>query len=232
MNFKTVVFTLTFITLFMGCSGGVNYTPEYIEQTSGKYLYNQDDIIEVFYEKNTLFLNWRGQEKIKPLALDETTIFIEQLYKKLRFNQHPETKKWYLSEVSKEDQDLASYDYIKVDDNYITPSMHLKKKAYSKALKGYLEIQKQDSNSLLINEREFNRLGYRFLRDSAYADAIEVFKINVALYPESDNVYDSLGEGYLKSGDSLQAYENYKMALELDNGNRRAKRYIDAYEKR
>ncbi|MEX0287994.1 MAG: tetratricopeptide repeat protein [Flavobacteriaceae bacterium] len=230
MNFKTVLYSLAILIVAVSCAGGVSYSPEHIEQTSGRYLYNQDDIIEVFYEDNTLYLRWRGQEKIKPLALDETTIFVEQLYKKLQFVQHPETKKWYLSEVSKENEALVSYDYVQVADDYNTPSMHLKNKAYAKALEGYLGIQKQDSNSVLINEREFNRLGYKFLRDSAYTDAIEVFKINVALYPDSDNVYDSLGEGYLKSGDSLQAYENYKKALELDNGNRRAKRYIDAFE--
>lgn len=215
-----------------GCSNAIDYSPEHIAQTSGRYLYNQDDIIEVFYQDNTLYLNWRGADRIKPLALDENTFFVEQIYEKLHFVQHPQTKERYLSVLSKEDESKITYDYLKVDDNFKSPSMYLKDKEYDKALGGYLQIQIQDSTSILINEREFNSLGYKYLRNEEYTDAIAVFKINVALYPESDNVYDSLGEAFLKAGDSLQAYENYSTALELNNANRRAKAFVEAYKKR
>jgi len=231
MKNKALLFSLFLLLILIGCSGSIDYSPEHISQTSGRYLYNPDDIIEVYYEKNTLYLKWRGADKIKPLALDNNTFFVEQLYKKLQFVQHPDTKKRYLSELSKESENEITYDYLKVADTFNTPSMYLKNKEYSNALSGYLKIQKQDSGSILINERDFNSLGYKFLRDTAYTDAIEVFKINVGLYPESDNVYDSLADAYARQGDSLQAYNNYKKALELDNGNRRAKRFVDAYEK-
>ena len=56
--------------------------------------------------------------------------------------------------------------------------------------------------------------------------------MNVALYPESDNVYDSLADAYLRSGDSLQAFNNYKIALEYNSGNKRAKQYVEAYNKK
>ena len=76
----------------------------------------------------------------------------------------------------------------------------------------------------------FNKKGYTLLRENKYNEAIHIFKINVALHPESENVYDSLAEAYLKSGDSLQAFNNYKKALELNTGNRRAKDYVNAYK--
>ncbi|MBE0424859.1 MAG: hypothetical protein IBX66_13150 [Lutibacter sp.] len=47
------------------------------------------------------------------------------------------------------------------------------------------------------------------MREKNFELAIAIFKINVALYPKSSNVYDSLGEAYLKSGDTLKAIENY-----------------------
>jgi len=53
----------------------------------------------------------------------------------------------------------------------------------------------------------------------------------MALYPKSDNVYDSLADAYLRNGDSLQAFNNYKKALELNTGNDRAKAYIKKYSK-
>ena len=230
MKIKAYLYFILSLTLVIACSGNKDYSPEHIAETSGRYLYNADDIIEVFYESNTLFLKWRGMDKIEPLALDQNTFFVEQLYEKLQFVQHPQTKQRYLSVVSKDKEDEITYDFIKVTDSFMTPSMYLKKFDYDKALAGYLSIQEKDSNSILLNERDFNALGYKFLNKEKYNDAIEVFKINTVLFPKSTNVFDSLGEGYLKSGDSLLAYENYRKALKIDNGNRRAKRYVDAFE--
>ena len=50
------------------------------------------------------------------------------------------------------------------------------------------------------------------------------------MYPKSSNVYDSLAEAYLLSGDSLQAYNNYKMAFNYDNRNNRAKEFVNKYD--
>ena len=72
-------------------------------------------------------------------------------------------------------------------------------------------------------------MGYKHIRDKKYKDALEIFKINVVLHPTSDNVYDSLAEGYLLNNDSLQAYTNFTKALDLNNRNRRAKAFVDAY---
>jgi predicted Zn-dependent protease len=54
----------------------------------------------------------------------------------------------------------------------------------------------------------------------------------MALYPNSSNVYDSLAEAYMKSGDTVQSIENYKKSLTLDSGNERAKRQLKKLEKK
>jgi len=225
---KTIIF-LCSLFLFVSCSNSVDFSHEHIQQTSGRYLYAPDEVIEVYYENNKLYLKWRGAEKIEPVLLDEHTFFIPDMYKKLRFVQQPNSNKRFLSVVNPEDEDLVTYDYLKLSDSVDIPSEYLKKGNYDKALSGYLEIQKQDSTHWSIEEYEFNRLGYSLLREKKYENAINVFKINVALYPKSSNVYDSLADAYLRSGDSLQAYDNYKMALELDVDNVRAQQYIKAY---
>ena len=224
------LFFILFLIVF-SCSKNIDYSSEYMEQTSGRYLYNQDDVIDVYYDNGKLFLKWRGAEKIKPVILDKETFILVEINQKFHFVQHPETKKRYLSKISKENEDIISYDYKKVPNSFKVPSMHLKNKDYDKALVGYLEIQKQDSTSVLINEREFNSLGYKLLREKEYQNAIDLFKMNVILYPESDNVYDSLADAYLRSGDSLQAFNNYKKVLEYNNGNKRAKQFVEAYNK-
>jgi len=224
--------TILFCFLFVvSCSKSVDYSPEHIEQTSGRYLFTPDEVIEVYYEGNNLFLKWRSVTKIEPVILDQNTFFVADMYKKLRFVKHPNTGSRYLSIVNPDHDDLITYDYLKLSDSTDIPSAYLKNGDYDKALSGYLEIQKQDSNSELFNQNEFNRLGYRFLREEEYQDAISVFKINVALFPESSNVYDSLAEAYLKSGDSLNAYNNYKKALDLDSDNKNAAQYVNDYKK-
>ncbi|RKE97952.1 tetratricopeptide repeat protein [Ichthyenterobacterium magnum] len=231
MKIKTLLLSLVVAVIISSCSNKPDYTAEFKEQTSGRYLFTQEELIEVYYIDNTLFLKWKGAEKLEPVVLDNNVLFVADMYKKLHFVQHPETKKRYLAVLPENDDEPITYDYLKVADDYKTPSMHLKDKDYGKALEGYLVIKAQDSTSMYLNERQFNFLGYRHLEKKEFDNAIEVFKMNVALFPESANVYDSLAEAYLLSGDSLQAYTNYNKSLEFNNGNTRAKEFIEAYDK-
>jgi HEAT repeat protein len=75
----------------------------------------------------------------------------------------------------------------------------------------------------VLHERRLNSLGYYFLVSLGDADrAIEIFKKNVELHPESSNCHDSLGEAYMWTGDVRRAIENYERALELDPKNENA----------
>jgi FKBP-type peptidyl-prolyl cis-trans isomerase len=69
---------------------------------------------------------------------------------------------------------------------------------------------------LYIGESDLNGFGYRLLRKKQLKEAIEVLKFNVELYPQSANVYDSLGEAYMVLGDNEKAMENYQKALAID----------------
>ena len=81
--------------------------------------------------------------------------------------------------------------------------------------------QEEESIALLdraleiANEAQVNALGYQFLQRGMNAKAIEVFEKNVADYPESWNVYDSLGEAQAANGQTQQAIANYSKALEM-----------------
>lgn len=232
MKSKGVLVILSVILVFTNCSKNVEFSQHHINETSGRYLYNPDEVIDVYYDNNNIFVKWRGAEKIKPVVLDKNTFFIVDMYQKLRFVVHPETKKRYLGLVSEEDDTQFTYEYLKVADSFMTPSMHLKARNFEEALNGFLKIREQDSTSIFVDESEFNSYGYELLRKKQNDHALEVFKMNAALYPESDNVYDSLADAYLRTGDSVNAYSNYKKALELDSGNPRAKRYVKSYEEK
>ncbi|MBC2846133.1 tetratricopeptide repeat protein [Winogradskyella flava] len=228
MKFKVAIFPLLVASVIMGCSKSIEYSEQFKKETSGKYLYNPDELILVYYEDNKLRLNWKGGD-IEPVTLEMNEFFIPDMYKKFRFVQHPETNERYLSAILEDDEDKITYDYLKVADSYKTPSQYLAEGDFEKALAGYMKIKKQDSTSSYINEWDFNRTGYKHLRKKEYDKAIGVFELNVKLHPNSDNVYDSLADAYLTSGDSLQAYHNYKVALEINPRNKRAERFLNIY---
>jgi CubicO group peptidase (beta-lactamase class C family) len=70
-----------------------------------------------------------------------------------------------------------------------------------------------------LDESFLNGLGYRLLRADQIEDAIVLFELNVAEYPDASNPYDSLGEAYLAAGDTARAIANYERSVELDPEN-------------
>jgi tetratricopeptide (TPR) repeat protein len=227
MKLKTLFFAVIISFIVFNCSNSIDYSEEFKKETTGSYLYNQDDLIDVFYENNKLFLNWRDG-KIEPVAIEQNEFFVADMYKKFRFVEHPKTKERYLSIIPEDGNGIITYDFLKVPNGYKTPSLYLKEGNYEKALVGYLKIKEKDSTSSFINEREFNRTGYNHIVKQEYDKAIGILKINAALHPNSANVYDSLAEAYLMNKDSLKAYINFKKALEFFPENKSAKRYVNA----
>lgn len=80
----------------------------------------------------------------------------------------------------------------------------------------------KQSEDYYVSEIELNNLGYRLLNLKKLKDAIEIFKLNVKLYPQSANVYDSLGEAYMINGDKELAIKNYQKVIELNPQNKNA----------
>jgi len=98
----------------------------------------------------------------------------------------------------------------------------INKKDLQSAIKQYHELKTTQFDYYDFRESELNTLGYQFLRMNKIMEAIEIFKLNVEAYPQSSNVYDSLGEAYMVKGDRQQAIMNYKESLELDPNNSNA----------
>ena len=69
---------------------------------------------------------------------------------------------------------------------------------------------------LVGGENELNSLAYLLLKQQRKQEALKVFLINANLYPESANVFSSLGEGYLKNGDNKNAVVYLERALDLN----------------
>ncbi|MCB1581698.1 MAG: serine hydrolase [Marinicella sp.] len=69
-----------------------------------------------------------------------------------------------------------------------------------------------DPKALILNQ-----VGYGFLWENQTEKAIEVFRLNTELFGAEDaNVWDSLGEAYLKNGNKKKALKYYEKALKMD----------------
>jgi CubicO group peptidase (beta-lactamase class C family) len=84
------------------------------------------------------------------------------------------------------------------------------------------------ANEYDFGEPELNRLGYQLLSMKKLAEAIEILKLNVEMFPQSANVYDSLGEAYAAHNDKELSIANYKKSLELDPNNANGKARLAA----
>ncbi len=83
------------------------------------------------------------------------------------------------------------------------------------AVRLFQEFRERDPEVKIFGSGPMNRVGYYFLETDRVTDAIEIFKLNVAAYPNDPNSYDSLGEAYKKAENFGTAIENYTKAVQL-----------------
>jgi CubicO group peptidase (beta-lactamase class C family) len=106
----------------------------------------------------------------------------------------------------------------------------LMEKDVQAAVKQYRELNATQKDSYDFTEPQLNLLGYHFMSLKRVKDAIEIFKLNVEMYPNGANTYDSLAEGYMENGDKALAIQNYKKSLELNPKNTNAAERIKKLE--
>jgi len=77
------------------------------------------------------------------------------------------------------------------------------------------EFDSLRSKYSVTNPNILNLLGYNFLNQGRFDEAIKVHKVNIRLYPDLANGYDSLSEAYELSGNAEMAIKNAKICLEI-----------------
>lgn len=216
------------IILFISCGNSKN-SAEFIKAVSGNYLFNSDESIGISFNKGKLVVRWRGKEGFEPLKVNDSTFYLQEMNERFVFKMKPTV---HIKLAPKREHDGKIYIFSKLADGEKTPREYLLNKEYEKALLGYKAIQQKDSLDRTIRERTFNRLGYKMIKGQKIDEAIEIFKINTKMYPNSSNTYDSLADGYLKKNDTVNAIINYKKALSINPENRSSKRNLDKITKK
>lgn len=90
----------------------------------------------------------------------------------------------------------------------------------------FKELKKKNPNFQPM-ENDLNDWAYRMLSKRQKKEALEIFKLNVQLYPESWNVYDSYGEALMKNGRNEEAIKMYQKSVELNPQNAYGKKALE-----
>ncbi|WP_026777417.1 lipopolysaccharide assembly protein LapB [Polaribacter sp. Hel_I_88] len=221
---KKISYLLILSIIVSSCTSQKN-TDEFINATSGRYLFNANEVLEIYFDDAEMHAKWRGNDDIELLKVSDSSFYMKELNEKMIFVSNP---KMHIELAPKTEHDGILYHFDKMKKGEKTPDEYFKAKEYEKALTGYLHIQQKDSLNANIREYSLNRLGYTYLKNKEEEKAIEIFKINIALYPKSSNVYDSMADAYLAKKDTTNAVMYYKKALAINPENRNAK---NAYQK-
>jgi len=76
-----------------------------------------------------------------------------------------------------------------------------------------------DNKYSLNHHQRLNLIAYEFMREKNIEFAIQLFKLNVHLFPNEANVHDSLGEAYENNKQYDLALKSYEKAVELAKKN-------------
>jgi predicted Zn-dependent protease len=88
------------------------------------------------------------------------------------------------------------------------------------------ELKTHSKATEKLPESFMNALGYQMMNAKKLGDAITLFVFNTEQYPDSWNVYDSLGEAYANSTRNDLAVLNYRRSLALNPKNTGAFRML------
>lgn len=81
--------------------------------------------------------------------------------------------------------------------------------------KYYERVSKQRGEKVEAPEWVIRELGYHYVRSQNYDKAIELFKHDIAEYPEMPDPYNGIAYGYEQMGEYKKALESVNKALEL-----------------
>jgi len=91
----------------------------------------------------------------------------------------------------------------------------------------FTELWNNRALDLEKTEGDLNDLGYKYIGEERFEEALVVFKLNVDAYPQSWNVYDSYGEALMNNGETEKAIENYQRSVEINPENEHGKKMLE-----
>ncbi len=204
--------------------------PAELDQISGRYRINNDDLVKVFVKDNKLFKINFGEDPVELFQISDSTYISRDNNQPIQFMTDPGNGQLNMLTLNGNNGTLKSTHSLMKEDEKL-PIEILESGDFEQALIAYQKLMKSDPNDPVINENRLNRRGYNLLGKNKIGLAKDIFKININLYPDSANVYDSYGEACMENGDYDLAIANYKKSLTLESNNPNAVKMVEKMEK-
>ena len=220
------IFYLICICILISCSNSKN-TSEFIKTVEGRYLFNSNETLEVYFIEDVLKINWRDKN-MTPVKANDSSFYLKEMNEKLIFISTPEA---HIELAEKREHEGEKFYFTKLTAGEKTALEYFKNKEYTKSLNAYKALQQKDSLDPTIQEWDLNRTGYKYLKANEFEKAKAIFKINIALYPEKSNVYDSMGAAFKKENDTLKAIEYYEKSIAINPENRNSVKNLKKLKK-
>ena len=210
------------LCFFISCNNSEN-TQEFMNTSKGKYLFNSNETIEVYFKDGILKITWRGKN-LKPIKVNDSSFYVKEINEKLIFISKPEM---HIELAEKREHKGEKFYFKKIAQEEKTALEYFKNKEYTNALNAYIKIQQNDSLDPVIDLYRLNRMAKKYMSANKIAEAKELFLINIALYPQKSLVYNSMGDAFKKENDTVKAIEYYKKSLVINPENRNSLRNLE-----
>lgn len=194
-----------------------------LDDYTGRYLIGPDRVLSVTRENERLHAQPTASPRVSLFALSETAFVRNDADIRYTFVRDA-AGKCVKVKVRVGEQEFEA---PRISDDKAIPYDLLMTGKAAEASAAYRKIKREQPDNEAVAENRLNDLGYSLLAAKKYRDAIEIFRLNVELYPLSSNVFDSLGEAYMLKGDKEQAIANYKKSLELNPSNKNAVKMLN-----
>lgn len=198
---------------------------ENLQYMSGRYRTDRYDLMRIYEEGGKLFLRKNSEEPEQLFKIEENTfVTLSSSDYKVKVVVNPADQVKHLAFVWGTDKVKYINPLLKAEEK--VPYEFILEGQFDQALAAYQQMKKEHPDYQLVEQRYINDMGYRLLRSKEIQKAIDLFKVNTFLYPENDDVYDSLGEAYLANGDKKLSKENYLKSLKLNPNNSNAAKIL------
>jgi CubicO group peptidase (beta-lactamase class C family) len=196
----------------------ISLDPSKLDAYAGRFLVNPDRVLTISRQGSKLYAQPTADPQFELLPISDSEFARRDQNVRYRVVRNAGGQIEALKLVSNDSQVQANL----ISKETQVPYELLLAGKTEEAIEAYKKIKREKPNINVVAEERLNTLGYTLLREKKIAEAIAIFKVNVELYPQSSNVYDSLGEAYMVSGNKELAIFNYKKSLELNPKNENA----------
>ena len=200
-----------------------------LAQFTGRYRVGADDAVTIALRNGRLFREPMRQPATELVHIGDGNFICRTDERTRTFERNTEGTMTIRVKDTHSGEVLSTL--TRMSDDEHVPFEYIKGGDREAALKAYEELRAAQPDEMAVNEQILNRNGYDLMGAGKLQQARDLLYVNMKMYPQSANAYDSYAEACLKAGDKAEALTYYRRALAMDPMNSNAAAIIAELEK-